>query len=172
MCSVGIQKCTGQIHDILASPIKHQSWIFCYNRHLSSFQILFAGISHEFIYIFWIYDNCHTLLRFGNCNLSTIKSCVFLRHLVQINLQTICKFTDCYRHATCSKVITFFNQTADFFSTEQSLNLTLCRCITFLYLSTAGLDRLFCVYLRRTGSSTTAVTPGTSTKKNDDISRI
>ena len=32
--------------------------------------------------------------------------------------QTICKFSDRYGNSTCTKVVTFLDQTADFFSSE------------------------------------------------------
>ena len=41
-----------------------------------------------------------------------------LFQLIQIDLKTICKFSDRYGNSTCTKVVTFLDQTADFFSSE------------------------------------------------------
>ena len=60
-----------------------------------------------------------------------------------------------------------------FLTAEQSLDLTLCRCITFLHLSTADLDgdSVLCA-LEEPVAPPHAVTSGTSAKQDDDISRI
>ena len=60
----------------------------------------------------------------------------------------------------------------DFLSAEQSLYFTLCRRITFLNLSTTGIDGRCVMCFGRTGCSTTAVTAGTTTKQDDNITRI
>ena len=61
---------------------------------------------------------------------------------------------------------------ADFFAAEHTLDLTLSRCITLLNLSTAHFDRSLCMNLGRTGSTTDTVTSCTSSKQDNDISRI
>ena len=61
---------------------------------------------------------------------------------------------------------------AYFFSAEHSLDLTFCRCITFLHLCAADFDGSLCMYLGRTGCTADTVTACTSAKKDNDISRI
>ena len=70
------------------------------------------------------------------------------------------------------KSLHFLISMADFLSAEHTLDLTLCRCITFLHLCAADLDRSLCVYLGGTGCTADTVTAGTSAKQDDDISRI
>ena len=172
MCSVRIQKCSGQIHNLFSSPGQNQSRFFSYYCNLCCLQVLFCCISHEFFYVLWIYNNSHTLLRFGDCNLRSVKTCIFLRHFIKVYSESVCQFTNCDRYTTCTKVVTFFDQLTYFFSAEQTLNLTFCRRISLLDLCSTGLDRFLCVYFGRTGSSATAVTAGTAAKQNNDISRI
>ena len=61
---------------------------------------------------------------------------------------------------------------ANFLTTEHTLDLTFCRCVSFLYLSTADFNRSLCMYLGGTGSTTDTVTSCTSAKEDDNISRI
>ena len=172
VCTVGVQEGTGNIYNLFSSPWKNKSRIFGNNCNLYRLQILFFCIAKEFIYILRIYHNSHTLLGFRNCNLCSVKTCIFFRYFVQIDLKTICKFSDCNRYSACSEVITLLDQLADFFSAEHSLDFTFGRRITLLNLSSTCLDGFFGMNFGRTGCSTTAITSGTSAKKNDDISRI
>ena len=59
-----------------------------------------------------------------------------------------------------------------FFSSEKSLDLSLCRRITFLHLCTTGINRLCGMCLRRTGCTAAAVTSCSSAEQDDDIARI
>ena len=172
MCTVGIQESTGNVNNFLISPFQHQTWFLCNNRYYNSFQIFLVGVFHKFIHIFRINNNCHTLLRFRNSDFCSIKTCIFFRNLIQVYLKTSCQLTDCYRHTAGTKVITFFNQFADFFSAEHTLNLTFCRCISFLNFCTADFNRSLCVYLGGTGCTADTVTSGTSAKQDNDITRI
>ena len=61
---------------------------------------------------------------------------------------------------------------AYFLSAEQSLQFTLGRCITFLYLGTTGINGFCSMCFGRTGCSTTAVTSGLTAKQDDDVARI
>ena len=172
MSTVSIEESSRNIHDLLSSPGKHQSRRFSYFRYADRFQVLLCCISHKFFDVFRINNHRHTLLGFGDGKLSSIKTFIFLRHLVQIYDQTVCQLTDCYRHTACTEVITFFNETGYFRTAEQSLDLTLCRSITFLHLSTAGLNGSLGMYFGRTSRTTAAVTSGTAAQQDDDISRI
>jgi len=172
MCAVCIKECTGDIYDLFSSPCQNQSWFFCYFCYNNGFQILFIRILKHRIYIFWIYYDSHTLLRFWNSKLCSIQTCIFLWNLVQIYNQTRCKFSDRYGYTAGTKVITFLYDRSNFFSSEQSLDLSLCWRITLLYFCTTGLKRLAVMCLGWSGCSTTTVTTGTSAEKDDLISRI
>ena len=58
-----------------------------------------------------------------------------------------------------------------FFSSEKSLDLSLCRRITLLHLCTTGINRLCGMCLRRTGCTAAAVTSCSSAEQDDDIAR-
>ena len=172
MSTVSIEEGSGNIHDLLSSPGEHQSRRFGHFSYADRLQVLFCCISHKLFDVFRINNHRHTLLRFGDGKLSSVKTFIFFRHLVQIYDQTICQLTDGYRHTACTKVVTFLNETGYFRTAEQSLDLTLCRSITFLHLCTTGLNGSLCMYLGRTSRTTTAVTAGTAAQQDDDISRI
>ena len=172
MCTVGIQECTAQINDGPASPVHNQTRFFRNNSNRDCFQVLLACKAQECVYVLRIQNHCHTLLRLGDCDLSAIQTCIFLRNLVQINLKTCCQFTDRYGYTACAKVVTFLDDAAHFRTTEHSLDLTLGRSITFLNLCTADFDGSLRMYLRRTGSAADTVTAGTSAQQHDNIARI
>ena len=163
MRTVSIQESTGNINNFFSSPVQYQTRFFGNNSYYNSFQVFFVGIFHEFVNVFRIYNNSHTFLRLGNSNFCSIQAGIFFRYFIQIDLQSRCQFSDCYRYTACTKVITFFDQFADFFSAEHTLDLTFCRSVTFLYLGTTNFDRSFCMYFGRTGCTTDTVTAGTST---------
>ena len=139
MRTVGIQESTGNINNFFSSPVQYQTRFFGNNSYYNSFQVFFVGIFHEFVNVFRIYNNSHTFLRLGNSNFCSIQTGIFFRYLIQIDLQSRCQFSDCYRYTACTKVI------------------------TFLYLGTTNFDRSFCMYFGRTGCTTDTVTAGTST---------
>ena len=172
MCPVGIKECTGKVYNLFSSPYKNQSRIFrndCYNRCL---KIFLFRICHKLIYIFRIDNDCHSFLGFGNRDLCSVQSCIFLWHFIQLYPQSVCQFSDGNWNSSGTKVITLFNQMADFFSAEQTLDLTLCRCISLLHFSSACLDGLLCMNLGRTCCSSASVTTGTTTQQDNDIARI
>ena len=172
MCTIGIQECSTNIYNLFISPDQYQSRCLCHNRNLYCFQVFFIGILQEFFHICRIYYNSHTFLRFRNCDLSSIQTCIFLRYFVQVDLQSVCQFSDGNRYSAGTEVITFLNQTADLRSAEHTLNLSLCRCITFLNFCSAHFDGTLCMHFGRSCSATDTVTSGTAPQQDNDISRI
>ena len=172
MCTVGIKECTGNVNDLFASPCKNKTWLFGNDCNRDCFEVFFVCKAKEFVNIFWIYNNCHTLLGFRDCDLCSVKAGIFFRNFVKVYAKSICKLTDGNGYTACTKVVTFFDDVADFFTSEHTLDLTLCRCVTFLYFCTADFDGSLCVYLGGTCCTTDTVTAGTSSQKDDDISRI
>ena len=142
MRSVGIQECSGDIYDLFASPIQNQTRFFGNNSYLYCFQVLFCCIGKEFFYVFRCDHDSHTLLGFRNSDLCSVQTCVFFRNFIQLYAKSVCQLADGYGYTACTEVVTFFNDIAYFLTAEQSLNLTLCRRITFLNFCAAGVDRL------------------------------
>ena len=172
MSTVGVQKRAGEIHDLLPSPSQNQPRRLCHLCHTDRLQILLGRIFHKFIHMLRIYHHCHALLRFRDGDLRPVQTRIFFWHLVQIHQKPVRQLTDGYRYASCTEVITLFNQTGHLRTAEQSLNLPLCRRISLLDLRAAGLNGSLCMHLGGTGGSAAAVPSGTSAQQNDDIPRI
>ena len=172
MRTVRIKECTGDIDDLLASPYEYESRIFGYDCNLSCLEVLFLGICEELVNILWSNNNCHTLLGLGDGDLCSVKSCIFLRYFIKFNSESVCKLSDCYGYAAGTKVVTFLNNMADFFSAEKSLQLTLGRCVTFLHLCATYGCGLCVVCLGRSGCTTDSVTSGTSAEEDDLVSWV
>ena len=172
MSSVGIKEGSLQVYDGLAAPVQNKSGILRYNGNGYCLQVLLCGVSQELIHILRIYDNCHTLLRLGNGKLRAIQTSVLLGYLVKIYGQACCQLTDGNGYAACTKVITLLNNAANLFTTEESLNLSLGRRITLLYLSATGLNGSLGVYLRGTSCTATAITTRTAAQQDNDVARI
>ena len=147
MRSVCIKESTGNIYDFFVSPGKYKSRLFCNNSNRNCLQVFFICKSKELVYIFWINNNCHTLLRLGNSDLCSVKSRIFFRNLIKIDSETCCQLADGNRHSAGAKVITFLDNAAYFLSAEHTLDLTFCRSISFLYLSAAHFNRSLCMHL-------------------------
>ena len=147
MCAVRIQECSRDIDDLLSSPNKNKARRLCNDRHFCSLKILFFCIFHKLFSIFWIDNNSHPLLRFRDCDLCSIQSGILFRNFVQFDAKTIRQLSDCDGHTACSEIIALFDQTADFFSSEQSLDLSFRGRISLLYLCAAGLYGFLCMNL-------------------------
>ena len=172
MSSVRIQEGSGDIYDLFSSPYQNQTRTLGHDCNFYGLQVLLLGIFEELIHIFRIHNDCHTLLRLGNGNLGSVKTCIFFRHLVEVDTKARSQLSDGNRDTARTEVVTFLNQAADLRATEHTLDLTLSGSITFLHLCAADLNGSLCMYFGRTGSSADSVTAGPSAQKNDDISRI
>ena len=71
---------------------------------------------------------------FGNGQLRAVKTVVFLRHRVQVDVQAVGKLADGNGYAAGTKVIAAFNQAARITATEKPLKLALNRGIALLDL--------------------------------------
>ena len=169
MSTVRVKECTGNINDFLSSPLKNQSGLLCYDRNRNRLQILLSSKAKEFIHIPGCNYHCHSLLGFGDRKLGSVKTGILLGYLVKIYYKTVCQLTDRNGYTAGTKVVTFLNNLTYFSPTEESLNLTFCRCISLLYLCTAGLNGALRMYLGGAGSSAAAVTTGPSAQQDNDI---
>ena len=172
MCSVGIQECTGNIDDLFSSPGEYQTRVLGYDCNFGCLQVLFCGIFQELLTVFRVDDNGHTLLGLGDGDLGSVEAGIFFRYFVQIDLKARCQLADGNGNSACTEVVAFFNQKADFLAAEQSLQFTLSRCVSFLYLCTAGLDGFCRMYFGGTGCTAAAVSSSTAAEQDDDIARI
>ena len=148
MCAVRVKEGTGDIDDILSSPVQHKAGLFRDDSHFDSLKVLLSRIIEEFIRILRAHDNSHALLRFGDRKLCTIEAGIFFRNLVQIHGKAGCQFADGNGNTAGTEVIALLDDLRHLRAAEHSLQLALGRCITFLHLCAAGLQRLGCVNLR------------------------
>ena len=169
MCSVGIQECTGNIDDLFSSPGEYQTRVLGYDCNFGCLQVLFCGIFQELLTVFRVDDNGHTLLGLGDGDLGSVEAGIFFRYFVQIDLKARCQLADGNGNSACTEVVAFFNQKADFLAAEQSLQFTLSRCVSFLYLCTAGLDGFCRMYFGGTGCTAAAVSSSTAEDGCSDV---
>ena len=141
--TIGVQKLAADIHDCVAAPIHPQPPRPGHPGHQSSFKILSGRQFDEPLRICSRHHYRHPFLRFGNGQLRTIQTLIFLRHCIQINIESVRQFANRHRHAAGAKVIALLDQAADLGIAKQSLNLAFRGCISLLDLCAAGCQRLF-----------------------------
>ena len=120
--------------------------------------------------IFCSDNNRHTLLGFRDGQFGAIKAFIFFGHPVKLNPYAVGKLAHRNRNAASAKIIAPFDHPAYFAATEQTLNFTFCRRISFLHFCTASSQRLFSMRLRRTGSAAAAVAASSPAYENHYIS--
>ena len=172
MRAIGIQERTGNVDDFFSSPAHHKARFLRYHCHLSRLQVFLVCIIHKSFPVLRINDYRHTFLGLRDCDFRSVQTGIFFRHLIQIDLESCRQLSDRHRNAACAEIVAFLDQKADLFSAEQSLQLSLCRSVSFLNLSAAGLNRLCGMNFGGTGGSTAAVASGTSAQKDNNIARI
>ena len=172
MGTVRVKEISGNIDDLISSPVHDKSRILRDSRDDRGLQILLMRILHELLDVFRVNDNCHSLLRFGDSDLRAVETGVLLRYLIKVDIKTACKLSDRYGYSACTEIVALFDQMRCFASPEKPLKLSLSRSVTLLDLSTALLRRLFRVDLGRSCRTADAVTACAAAEKDDDIARI
>ena len=172
MRAVGIQEGSGQVHDLLSSPGKHQSGLFGHLGHAHRFQILLRRIAKEGVHILRVHHHGHSLLGFGDGKLRAVQTRVLFGYLIQIHPQAVRQLADGNGYAARAEVVALLDQPAHLSTAEQSLDLSFRRRISLLYLCAAGLDARLRVHLGGAGRTAAAVPSGPSAEQNDDIARI
>ena len=99
-----------------------------------SLKVFLAGIAAELRNVIGVKRHGHTLLGFGNGQLRAVKTVVFLRHRVQVNVQTVGKLADGNGNTAGTKVVAAFNQAARVTATEKPLKFALNRGVSLLDL--------------------------------------
>ena len=93
--TVGIQEFSGQIDNRIAAPVhRHPFFIgnLCDNRCL---QVLGMRQFDELLGVFGSNDNRHSLLRLGDRKFGSVKTVVFLRNSIEVDVQSVGQLTDC-----------------------------------------------------------------------------
>ena len=122
-----------------------------------SLKVLLTGIAAELRNVIGVKRHGHTLLGFGNGQLRTIKTVVFLRHRIQVHVQTVSKLADGNGYAAGTKVVAAFNQAARVTATEKPLKLALNRCVSLLDLRAVAFNGRGVVSFGGAGGTSDAV---------------
>ena len=113
----------------------------------------------------------HTLLRLRDRKLCAIETGILLRNLIEVDVETIRELTDRDGYTAGTEVVAALDQLTCLRITEETLQLTLLRCITLLNLCAVLLEGLHIVRLGGTGGTTDTITTGTTAEEDDDITR-
>ena len=170
--AVGIQKGSGNIDDRHPSPLHHQPVRIGHIGDDCGFQIFFCCIADKLVRIFLLHHHCHPFLGFRNSQFRAVKAFIFLRHLVQVDIQSVSEFPHCHRYAAGTEIIAPLNETGHLAPAEEALNLSFRQRIALLYFCTAGFNGFRIQFLGRTGGAAHAVTAGPSAYQNHHISRL
>ena len=167
--TIGIQECSGQVNDLFAVPCHFQSRFCCYFRYNSCFQVFAVCQFFESFNVCCSNNNCHSFLRFGNSQFCAVQTIIFFRYCVQVDFQTICQFTDGNGNTACTKVVTTFDQSGCFSVSEQSLQFSFFRSVTFLNFCTAAFQGFYCMRFGGTCCTAAAVTACFAAQQDDHI---
>ncbi len=168
---VRIQEGPGNIDNRSAPPFHDKP--FCV-RHIGndgSFQIFFCRIFDELVRICFSDDHGHSFLGFGNSQFRAVETFIFLRYFIQINIETVCQFSDSHGYAAGAEIIAPFDETGHFSPAEKTLDFPFCQRIALLYFSAAGFDGFRIQFLGRPGSAAHSVTARPAAHKDDYIPR-
>ena len=170
-CPVGIEKRAADIDDRLSVPVHDEALLVRHDRHGHGRRVLLARDIQELLHIFPADNDSHALLALADRQLGSVESVVFLRDRVQVNLQSVCELSDCDGDAARAEVVAALDHAARVAPSEEPLKLSLRRGISLLDLRPAGLERLDCMGLGRSGRTADSVAPGRSAEQDHDIAR-
>ena len=147
MSTVGIKEGSGDINNVLSSPLKTESGLFGYRSNFNGFEILFSRILKEFLYILGSNDYSHSFLGFGNRKFRSVETGILLGNLIHVYDKSVSKFSDRNTDTARTEVVTLLDEFCNFGTSEESLDLSFRRRITLLDLCTAGIDGLYIMSL-------------------------
>ena len=169
--TVTVQEVSRKINDILSVPVCDETigiGDVCYVRRL---EVLLMCECEEALHILRRDNHGHTLLRLGDRKLCAIETGILLRNLIEVDVETIRELTDRDGYTAGTEVVAALDQLTCLRITEETLQLTLLRCITLLNLCAVLLEGLHIVRLGGTGGTTDTITTGTTAEEDDDITR-
>ena len=147
MGAVGVDKATAEVDYFLATPTDDHTRFLGDGSDNGSLEVLLVGIFKHQVDILGVDDDSHTLLALTDSQFCTVKTCIFLGNLVEVDLQTVGQLANGDAYATSTEVVAFLDDRRHLFTTEQTLYLTFRRGVTLLHLSAAGGKTLCCVTL-------------------------
>ena len=79
--------------------------VFVSYRNSGGFKVLPVSLLYKAVNILRYKNNCHSLLRFGNCQLCAVKSLIFLCYFIKVNSKSVSKLTDSNTYSACSEIV-------------------------------------------------------------------
>ena len=146
-CSSRINESTVNVHNHLSAPLHHHAVRICNDGDLNCVKILCVCGLDKFLHVLFSDDNRHALLTFGNDKLGSVKSLVFFRHSVKVDVKTRGKLTHGNTHTTGTKIITAANHQTNVLVTEEPLDFSLLNGISLLNLSGGSCHGFFRMHL-------------------------
>ena len=163
LCSRTINKLAREVSDKFSFIELTHATCVCYICHMGIFNIIHMAVTLHFFAVFGFYHNCHTLLRLANSQFGRIQTAILGRYTIEIDIQSVCQFTDSYTHSTRTEIIGFLNKTRHFWTAHKALQFAFLRGIPFLYLAATRLKRCLGMLFGRTRCSTDAIATCTAT---------
>ena len=143
--AVCVEKISRHVHNGISVPAHFQAVIVGNDGDDRRLNILTAGTGPERVHIRGSEHNRHALLGLGDGQLCAVESVIFFGNGVQINFQTVGKFTDGDRYAACAEVVAALDQPGNVRVAEQALKLALFGRIALLHFRAAllqGIQRM------------------------------
>ena len=109
--AVGVKEITGNITNCITVPCHCKS---CISLNLSNdccLKVFCCRKLHKSGSVCRLYNNCHSFLRFGNSNFSTVKTVILLGNCIKVDCKTVCQLTSRTRNTACAKVVTSLDKT-------------------------------------------------------------
>ena len=117
------------------------------------------------------HHNRHPLLRLTDSQFSTVDAAVFYRHLVEVDVETVCKFAYSHAHTSGAEVVALLDEPYCISPAEQSLEFPFLGGIAFLHLAAAAFERSGVMLLGCAGSAAYAVAAGTAAEQQHHVAR-
>ena len=119
--------------------------------------------------VFLLHYYRHALLGFRNSQFCGVETGIFGGHTVEINIQSVRQFADGDTDSARSEVVGLLDKTRHLGTAEKALYFSLFRCITFLHLAAARLQRCLCMLFARTCGATYAVPARATAQQKNHI---
>ena len=167
--AVRIEEGSRDVDDILAAPVHDEALRIRRNGDDRRFEVFFSRIFHEFVDVFRRDDNGHAFLRFGNSQFRAVEAFVFLRNLVEVDVEAVGQFTDSNGDAAGAEVVAALDEDRHFVAAEEALDFPFCQGVALLDFSSARFQGFDSVLLRRARRAAAAVAAGLAAEKDDDV---
>ena len=167
--AVGIEEGAADVDDFPAVPAHYEAGAFGYDGDLGGAKVLFFRKGEEFLKVLRLDNYRHSLLGLAYGELGSVKTLVFLRNGIEVDVETVGELADGDGDAARAEVVAALYHAAGFGISEKALELALLRGVALLYLRAAGFKGFGGVGFGGAGGSAAAVASGCSTEEDYDV---